>query len=90
MIMEELEIEFNEWLKDRPEIIKLMAEKLKPWLRYRLKTTGQHCNLYSYSEDGTVTVTVNGHDSEILNHMNELIEVNVFGVSPDDLEPLAQ
>jgi len=87
--MEDYEIEFEEWLKDRPEIIKTMAGKLKPWFRYRLKTTGQHCNLYSYSENGTVTIEVNGHDSEVLDAINKMIPIGVFGINPDDLEVLA-
>lgn len=46
-------------------------------------------HLYSYSEDGTVTVTVDGHDSEILDAMNSAMPINVFGISADDLEVLA-
>ncbi len=81
--------EFNEWLNGRPEVIKEMAAKLKPWNRYRLKQTGQHCTLYSYSEDGTVTINVNGHDSEALDAINNMTQVRVFGINPDDLELLA-
>lgn len=81
-----MEYEFNEWLKDRPEVIKKMAEKLKPWLKYKLKTTGQHCTIYSFSEDGTVTIYIDGHDDEVLNKINQLIAIKVFGIDPDDLE----
>ena len=80
--------EFNDWMDGKPKIIKDMADKLKPWLRYRIKSTRQHCDIYSYSEDGTVTVTVNGHDSKILNEMNKAIQVNVFGINPIDIEEL--
>lgn len=80
----------DEWLKGRPKIIKDLANKLNPFLRYRIKSTGQHCDIYSYSEDGTVTVAVNGYDKEILNIMNQSIQVNVFGLSPDDIEELKQ
>jgi len=86
---DEVKKEFNEWLEGRPEVIQKLAEKLKPWFRYRLKPTGQHCLLYSYSEDGTVTITVDGHDSEWLDKMNKMMPINVFGISPDDLEILA-
>lgn len=82
--------EFNEWLKYRPEIIKEIANKVPPWNRYKLKTTGQYCDLYSYSEDGTVTIIVNGHESEILNQVNKIAPVSVFGINPDDLEALEQ
>ena len=86
---EKMKKEFDEWLRDRPAVIKELAEKLPPWNRYQLKTTGQHCHLYSYSEDGTVTITVDGHDSEILDAMNSAMPINVFGISSDDLEVLA-
>lgn len=86
--MEDYEIEFEEWLRNRPETIKALAAKLKPWFRYRVKPTGQHCNLYSYSEDGTVTVEVNGHDSEFLDSLKRFLPVLVFGINPDDLEIL--
>ncbi len=87
--MTELEQNLQEWLSGRPEVIKEMAEKLKPWERYRLKPTGQHCTLYSYSENGTVTITVGGHDSEPLDAMNKMTLINVFGIDPNELELLS-
>ncbi len=78
--------EFNDWLSTRPEIIKKMGEKWPPWNRYRLKTTGQHCYLCSYSEDETVTITIYGHDTSALDAMNQMLPRNVFGVNPEDLE----
>lgn len=62
----EQEQALNKWLEGRPDVIVDMAAKLKPWLRYRVKQTGQHCSLCSYSENGTVTVTVDGHDNSKL------------------------
>ena len=68
---------WNEWLADRPKIIQEMGEKLKPWHLYRLTTTDQKVTLYSFSEDGTVTVdVVEGRNAD---H-------RVFGIRPDDLE----
>jgi len=84
--LKEIEHAFTEWLRDRPEVIKKMAEKFKPWFNYRVKSTGQHCNLYSYSEDGTVTVQINGHDNDFLDSINEMLPMGVFGVNPEDLE----
>lgn len=81
--------DFEEWLSARPKIIQQLGNRLPPWNRYRMKETGQHCSMYSYSEDGTVTVTVDGHDSEPLDTINKMCPVNVFGVHPDDLEILA-
>ena len=85
-ISNEAKKEFEEWLDGRPDVIQKMAVSLKPWFRYRLKPTGQHCSLYSYFEDGTVTITVDGHDTEALDMVNKVMPVNVFGISPDDLE----
>jgi len=78
----ELEI----WLEGRPQIIKDLVVKLPPSCRYKLSSTGQHCDVYSYSENGTVTITVNGHDSEVLDAINKMIPMNVFGINPNDLE----
>lgn len=80
--------DFEDWLDGRPEVIKEMAATIKPWHRYRVKTTGQRCTLYSFSEDKTVTIEVDGHDSAILNAINRLLPMKVFGVNPDDLELL--
>jgi len=76
----------NEWLTGRPQAVKDMAYKVKPWYLYRLKPTGQHCSIYSYSEDGTVTISIEGHDSEALDTVNKIIGFNVFGIEPQDLE----
>ena len=80
------ETEFKEWLKDRPQIIKELAEKLPPWNEYRIKKTGQHCQIYSYSEKGTITVIVNGHDDKFVNAINKAVQTKVFGISPENLE----
>lgn len=41
-------------------MIQEMAKKYPPNLLYRLKDDGNRCTLYSYSEDGTVTVNITG------------------------------
>jgi hypothetical protein len=74
------------WLKTRPAIIRKVASKLPPWNLYKMKDTGQHCRLYSYSEDGTVTVTIVGHENAFQNEIAQMFAHNVFGVSPTDLE----
>ena len=79
----------NEWLADRPQEIKDIAKEIKPWFRYRIKETGQHCTVLSYFEDGTLKVNVDGHASEALDLMNQMIHVDVFGISPDELEVLS-
>lgn len=80
--------EFSEWLEGRPKVIKQLAAKVQPWHRYKIKETGQYCNVYAYYEDGTVAVQINGHDGEMLNTMYSMMRQNVFGVNPDSLEML--
>lgn len=46
-----------------------------------LKPTGQRVTIYSYSEDGTVTVNVTGE------YNLTMFDTQVFGINPDDLEP---
>ena len=70
--------EFNKWLKDRPKIIKKLGKKFPPWFKYRIKKTKQNCEIYSYSEDGTITVTT----KEPLTGL----DYNVFGLKPKDIE----
>lgn len=71
---------FNEWLKDRPDSVRALAEKLPPNKLYKLKTSGHRVSLYSYSEDGTVAVFVSGKYNAVA------FERHVFGINPDDLE----
>ena len=45
-----------------------------------MKSTGHRVTMYSYSENGTVTVNVTGDYNVVV------FERQVFGISPDDLE----
>lgn len=68
---------FTAWLNTRPESVKRVAEKVQPNRLYRM---GVHrCYLFSYSEDGTVSVVVDGQFNRVL------FSRKVFGVNPDDL-----
>jgi hypothetical protein len=78
--------EFNEWLKDKPQSIKDLGGKLKPWVKYRIKATGQHCIIKSYDENGTVMVAVTGHDDEFLDMKYLAQPMRVCGVKSDELE----
>ena len=71
---------WDEWLSERPQEIKEMAATWPPNKLYRLKTTQQRCTLYSYSEDGTVTVNITG-DHNLIPFSRQ-----VFGINPNDLE----
>ena len=77
---------FEEWIADRPQIIKDLAKKLPPWDRYELRQTGQHCSLVSYSENNTVTIRVDGHREPNLDAVNKVMPITVFGIRPDDLK----
>lgn len=78
------------WLLFKPKSIKKLAVSHPPWFRYRLKSTGQHCWLYSYFEDGTVTVTVNGHDSKNLDFVYFIKPQVVFKVPVAELEVIGE
>ena len=68
--------EFKKWLEKRPKIIKTLAKKFPPWFEYRIKKTNQKCQIYSYSENGTLSVLVN----------NTVLDCyKVFGLKPIDI-----
>lgn len=70
---------YNEWVESRPEIIKKVARKLVPWELYQY---GDHkVVVYSFHEDGTITVVVSGEYNKVL------FGRRVFGVNPDELVP---
>ncbi len=52
------ETAWNEWLATLPESVQALCRKLPPNLLYRLKSSGRKVTLYSYQDDGTVTVTI--------------------------------
>jgi len=70
----------EEWLEDRPDIIKEMAAKFPGNRLYRLKNSGDRVTIYSYHEDGTLSVSVTGEYNFIM------FDRNVFGIKQDDLE----
>ena len=71
---------WSEWLETRPQIIRDMAERIKPNVLYRLKSSGHRVFPVSYNENGTVTVAVTGEFNRVF------FERHVFGISQDDLE----
>ena len=70
-----------EWVAARPDGVRQIAERFEPWSLYLLKTTGQRVTLASIFEDGTVSVNVSGEFNFLM------MDRNVFGINPDDLEP---
>jgi hypothetical protein len=70
-------LEFEAWLGERPQIADLVRA-VPPWHCYRMPSTPLgHYRVYSYSEDGTCTVS-HGADSFMPG-------LSVFGIRPSDL-----
>ena len=70
---------FDAWVATRPEIVQSLCKRLPPDRLYLLKSSNHRVTLYSYSEDGTVTVCVTGDYNAVA------FERRVFGIDPDDL-----
>ena len=49
---------WSDWVAERPDNVRAVAEKLNPWTLYRLKTTGQRVTIASFSEGEDESVTV--------------------------------
>ena len=76
----------DEWLADRPEIVRETAAKVPPWNLYRLSdpvesNLGQYVRIVAYAEDGTVRVSVS------CEHQTLAFCREVFGIDPDNLKP---
>lgn len=76
----EMKEAWHSWLAARPVIVQQLAAQLPPNRLYRLKTSGHRVTLYSYGEDGTVTVAVTGDYNAVA------FDRRVFGIKPEDLE----
>lgn len=68
-----------EWVASRPPVVRELCERYPPDRLYLMKHTGQRVVLYSYNEDGTVTVQVLGKFNFVT------FERQVFGVDPTNL-----
>lgn len=75
--------EFEEWMSTRPESVRAIGARLKPWKLYLLKTTGQRVYPIAYSEDGTVRVAIEQHYNP--DHLF-IVPFEVFGIDANDLE----
>lgn len=73
--------EWKEWYSSRPEVIKDLIDKIPPDRLYRLKDSSRcYCTIYSWSEDGTVTVLIEFKYNRVF------MERRVFGITPELLE----
>jgi uncharacterized protein YodC (DUF2158 family) len=75
----EITPEAQAWIDERPEVIKAMIAKTPPNRLYSLKPHGERVTIYSYAEDGTVTVYISGQ------YNCHMFDRQVFGINPDDL-----
>ncbi len=79
------EIKESEWFKSRPAAIQQMILNQPPICLYKFKDSGKVVYMYSYSEDGTVSVIHLGYGTEFA-IVSEGFKV--FGVKPEDLEAI--
>lgn len=86
---QEMERLYEQFCSERPPAVRDVARRFRPWLKYRIKQTGQICRVYSFSEPleggGPITLKVNVLPEDNLGKF-VLTGVQVFGVDPDDLD----
>jgi len=76
---------YADWVGERPEPVKLLAQRFDPWTLYRLKNPddpddpGHRVTIYGFQEDGTLIVNVTGQFNFIG------FGRRVYGILPDDL-----
>ena len=78
MTPEERQAAWEEWVAGRPEPVQVLCRRFPPFRQYWLDPPGQVVRVYSYSEDGTLTVDV----------LDVLFPRRVFGIAPEDLHEL--
>lgn len=80
MIVRPLDAEaWADWVATRPPVIQAMCAKTPPDRLYRMADTGHRVTIYSYNENGTVTVNVTGEFNFVA------FERRVFGIDPATL-----
>ena len=72
--------DWDTWVASRPEAVRSTCKRFPPDRLYRLRTTGQRVTILSYSEDGTVTVSLSARYNLVI------FERQVVGITPQDLE----
>ena len=81
----EQEAQWRQWVAERPDNVRVVAERFEPWTLYRMKSTGHRVIVRSFDEEEgggvTVRVVVSGRFNLVT------FERAVFGVNPDDLTP---
>ncbi len=83
---------WSQWLSERPENVRKVAEAFPPNRRYRLKTQGTDIGTYyvphqyDEHEDGSVTMTC----AKFNDIMPLLGGYGVFGMKPEELEMIEE
>lgn len=70
---------WKQWLAERPDSVRSVAERFTPWTLYRLTTTGQRCSVLAFDEGGTVRIQAE-HPA-----LGRISAVDVFGIDPAEL-----
>ena len=81
--------ELEEWLATRPQVIKDLARSHPPDAQYRLASDvdGDVYQIYSYSEDGTMSVI---RYTQLTSDPSSMMPLwRVFGMKPEDLVRVA-
>ncbi len=79
----EMEQDWAAWVAERPPTVRAVAERIRPWTLYRMKSSGHRVTVFSFDEsEAGVTLKV------VVSAKYNLIafERLVFGIDPDDLE----
>ena len=71
--------EWEEWVSTRPEVVQDLCRRFPPDRLYRIGDDGSRGTIYSYSENGTITLSVTGQYNRIM------FDRNVFGLDPNTL-----
>lgn len=67
------------WTSTRPAVIQEMLKSHPPGRLYRMRSTGHRVEIYSYSENRTVTVSITGRYNFVV------MDRQVFGIPIEDL-----
>ena len=79
------EIKKTEWYKERPKVIKDLISKFPYAATVKLKSTSQIGYVYSWFEDGTISVIITEEDNpKIINALPGTYKV--FGCKADEVD----
>lgn len=72
------EVGWRRWVNSRPQVIQKMCKSHPPNRLYKMPS-GHCCKIYSYDENGTMTVNVTGEYNLVA------FARSVFGMKPEEL-----